>query len=164
MSPFITSHVLLAFILLGARHATIAVDARPSMSKFPNGEPVVYVVEIKNVSRHKLFISRHPSLDSFLYAEIRGQDGKLRRWCGRICRRRYTASAFRLVDPGSVVSVRVNLACEDGHGYNLEPGEFTARVCYLAEAEYLAPLLKGHAIAEGPACSPPSHFEISPQK
>lgn len=161
----INCRMLFALVLLGmASHRNIAVDARPAQAGFPSGGPITYLVSVKNVSGQKLFVSRHLVLGSFLFAEIKDREGRPRACGGRIYSRTYSVSEFALLGPGSELHAEVNLACTEGGGRGLEPGSYTARVCYSVEKEYFSSLLKGYPIAGGPQCSRTTRFEVTARR
>jgi hypothetical protein len=139
--------------------------ARPIKPIFSPGEKVLFLMQLRNVSRTDVFVSRTFDLGDFVYFEIKGPKGRRAEWCGIIRSVGYSQESFAVLKPGGSVSKIVELSCNPKfrEGYRLDaPGRYVATGAYsLGPKEYFAPVAGSTDVPRGIAKAPPVAFSIA---
>jgi hypothetical protein len=139
--------------------------ARPIKPVFSLGEKVLFRLQLRNISRTDVFVSRTFDLGDFVSFGIRGPKGKRAAWCGIIRSVGYFRESFTILKPGESVSKIVELSCNTHfrEGYQLdEPGRYVATGAYsLGPKEYFAPVAGSTDVPQGIAMAPPVAFSIA---
>lgn len=139
--------------------------ARPIKPIFSVGEKVLFRLQLRNISRTDVFVSRTLDLGDFVYFEIKGPKGRPAPWCGIIRSVMYSQNSFTILKPGESVSKIVELSCNPRfrEGYQLDaPGLYLATGAYgLGPKEYFAPVAGSTDVPQGIAKAPPVTFLIA---
>jgi hypothetical protein len=139
--------------------------ARPVKPVFSPGEKVLFRLQLRNVGRTNVFVSRTFNLGDFVYFEITGPKGRRAAWCGSIRSVMYSQDSFTVLKPGESVSKIVELSCNPQfrEGYQLDtPGRYIATGAYsLGPKEYFAPAAGSTDVPQGIAKARPAAFAIA---
>lgn len=150
--------------------ASLSLDAQLVSPRVQLGEPVYVDLQLKNVGRDQVIVSRRFHLNGTISISIVGPQEKQEGWCGILPDWADLPNDFVILAPGAHVGGRIRVNCDERQkvtwGYKLPgPGEYVLTARY--ELPYPTSALKKAAgsalVVKGPVKANPVRLTVLPR-